>query len=104
MTNLLLQLQLLLAALSALLPLVPDEHRTRAGEILDVAAAVLGAGGAISANADDLAAKLAAVRAEVEAMAAEGRAVSAGELDAAMARVRTASTAFRAALMAADAP
>jgi hypothetical protein len=93
---------LLLAALSALLPLVPDEQRARAGTLLDLAANVLRAGGAIAANADDLAAKLAAVRVEVEAMAAAGRAVSAGELDAAMARVRTASTAFRAALGAVE--
>jgi hypothetical protein len=37
MSNFLLQLQLLLAALSALLPLLPDALRARAGEILDVA-------------------------------------------------------------------
>jgi len=46
----------------------------------------------------DLVAKLAAVRAEVEAMAAAARALSAEELDAAMARVRAASATFRAAL------
>jgi hypothetical protein len=98
MHNLLLQLQLLLAALSAFLPLVPAEYRVRAGEILDVAARALSAGGVIATNVDDLAVKLAAIRAEVETMAASGRAVSAEQLDAAMARVRAASTAFRAAL------
>lgn len=98
MHNLLLQLQLLLAALSAFLPLVPEDYRVRAGEILDVAARALSAGGAIATNVDDLAVKLAAIRAEVEAMAGSGRAVSAEQLDAAMARVRAASTAFRAAL------
>lgn len=104
MMNLLLQLQLLLAALSAFLPLVPADHRVRAGEILNVAANVLAAGGSIASNLDDLAVKLAAVRAEVEAMAASGRTVSAEQLDAAMARIRAASAAFRAALEATGAP
>ena len=98
MLNLLLQLQLLLAALSAFLPLVPEEHRVRAGEILDVVAKVLSAGGSIASNVDDLAVKLAAIRAEVEAMAAAGRAVSEEQLDAAMVLVRAASAAFRGAL------
>ncbi|MCX7359740.1 MAG: hypothetical protein NT015_16580 [Alphaproteobacteria bacterium] len=104
MLNLLLQLQLLLAALSAFLPLVPEEHRVRAGEILDVVAKVLSAGGSIASNVDDLAVKLAAIRAEVEAMAASGRTVSAEQLDAAMVRVRAASASFRAALEIAEAP
>lgn len=104
MLNLLLQLQLLLAALSAFLPLVPNEHRVRAAEILDVVAKVLGASGAIASNVDDLAVKLAAIRAEVETMAAGGHAVSVEQLDAAMVRVRTASAAFRAALETAEAP
>ncbi len=51
MLNLLLQLQLLLAALSAFLPLVPEEHRIRAAEILDVAVKALAAGGSIAGNA-----------------------------------------------------
>jgi hypothetical protein len=104
MLNLLLQLQLLLAALSAFLPLVPEEYRVRAAEILDVAAKVLAAGGSIATNVDDLAVKLAAIRAEVEAMAAGGRTVSVEQLDAAMVRVRSASAAFRAALETAEAP
>ena len=103
MLNLLLQLQLLLAALSAFLPLVPEEHRTHAGEILDVVAKVLSAGGSIASNADDLAVKLAAIRAEMETMAASGRTVSAEELDAAMVRVRAASAAFRTVLQTAEA-
>lgn len=104
MLNLLLQLQLLLAALSAFLPLVPEEYRVRAAEILDVAAKALAAGGSIATNVDDLAVKLAAIRAEVEAMAAGGRTVSVEQLDAAMVRVRSASAAFRAALVTAEAP
>jgi hypothetical protein len=103
MYNLMLQLQLLLAALSAFLPLVPDEYRNRAGEILDVAAKALTVGGVVGTNIDDLAVKLAAIRADVEAMAASGAMVTPEQLDAAMARVRTASAAFRAALQTAEA-
>jgi hypothetical protein len=102
MQALMLQLQMLLAALSAFLPLVPADIRARAAGFLDLAAKALAAGGAIGANLDDLAAKLAAVRAEVETMAANGREVSADELDAAMGRVRAASAAFRAALATAE--
>lgn len=102
MLNLMLQAQLLLAALSAFLPLVPEAKRGRAAEILEVAGRALAAGAGVAANVDDLAAKLAAVRAEVEAMAAAGRSVTDEELDAAMARVRAASSAFRAALAEAE--
>lgn len=97
MLNLLLQAQLLLAALSAFLPLVPERARDRAGELLDIAARALAAGGAVAANLDDLAQKLAAVRAEVEAMAAAGRNLTPEDLEEAMARVRAASAALRAA-------
>jgi hypothetical protein len=103
MLNWIMQLQLLLTALSALLPFAPEQYRARIAEVLDVAATALAAGGSVAANLDDLAAKLAAVRGEVEAMAAAGHKVSAAELDAAMARVRAASAAFRVALQTAEA-
>jgi len=103
MINFILQLQLLLAALSAFLPLVPADSRARIGEILDMAGKALAAGGAVASNVDDLAKKLADIRADVEAMAAAGRSVTPGELDAAMTRVRAASAAFRAALETAEA-
>ena len=102
MNALMLQLQMLLAALSAFLPLVPEGKRNRAGEILDVAAKALAAGGSVGANLDDLAIKLSDIRAEVEAMVAAGRGATAEELDASMARVRAASSAFRAALRTAE--
>lgn len=102
MHALILQLQLLLAALSAFLPLVPGESRARAAELLDIAAKALAAGAGTAANLDDLSQKLAAVRAEVEAMAAAGRPVSAAEVDAALARLDAARVAFRAALAAAE--
>ena len=79
MLNWIMQLQLLLTALSALLPFAPEQHRGRIAEVLDVAASALAAGGSIAANLDDLAAKLAAVRSEVEAMAATGHKVNAAE-------------------------
>lgn len=102
MLNLMLQLQLLLAALSAFLPLVPEAHRARAAVFIDIAAKALAAGGSIGANLDDLAVKLATVRAEVEAMASAGKTVSGDELENAMARVRAASAAFRAAIETAE--
>ncbi|MGE3251874.1 MAG: hypothetical protein AB7L26_16720 [Hyphomonadaceae bacterium] len=102
MHALILQLQMLLAALSAFLPLVPNRSRERAAEILDLAADALAAGGAVAINLDDLADKLSTVRAEVEAMARTGRAVTPEELDGAIARVRTASEAFRTALRTAE--
>jgi hypothetical protein len=101
MLNLMLQLQMLLAALSAFLPLVPEESRERAAEVLAVVGKALSAGGAIATNLDDLAVKLAAIRAEVEAMA--GRGVTPEELEGAMTRVRAASAAFREALETAEA-
>ncbi|MGE0597064.1 MAG: hypothetical protein AB7P07_11920 [Hyphomonadaceae bacterium] len=103
MQSLLLQLQLLLAALSAFLPLVPNEARERAADFLDLAADALAASGSVAANLDDLAQKLAGIRAEIEAMVNAGRRVSPEELDAAMQRVRVASAAFRAALETAGA-
>lgn len=102
MLNLILQVQLLLAALSAFLPLVPGEHRARAAELIEIAGKALAAGGAVAANVDDLAEKLAAIRAEVETMAAANHVVTADELDAALVRVRSASAAFRAALAEAE--
>lgn len=103
MLNLLLQLQVLLGALTALLPLAPDASRARAAEILDMAARALAVGVGAAASLDDLAHKLAAVRAEVEAAAERGGTLTAAELDAAMNRVRTASLAFRTALETAEA-
>jgi hypothetical protein len=103
MSNFLLQLQLMLAALSALLPLLPDTLRARAGEVLDVAGKALSLGGALSTGAEDLSRKLAAIRAEIEAMAAARHSVTTEELDAAMARVTAASGALREALQTAEA-
>lgn len=98
MQKIMLQVQLLLAALSALAPLVPAEHRGRVAEILKIAADALAFTGALSAGADTIAHKLAAVRADVEAMAAAGRGVSDAALVSAVARMRAASADLRAAL------
>jgi len=102
MLNLIMQVQMLLAALSAFLPLAPEAQRTRATAILDIAAQALAAGGAVATNIDDLAKKLAAVRAEVEAIAASGHAITDTEMDAALTQVRAASAAFREALAEAE--
>jgi len=102
MQTILIQVQLLLAALSAFLPLVPAEARARAGDILELAAQALAAGVSVAGNLDDLSAKLAAVRADIEARATSGKPVSGADLETAMARVRAASAAFRAALETAE--
>jgi hypothetical protein len=103
MLNLIQQVQLLLTALMAALPLVPESQRARISDVLDIAAKALAAAGGVAANADDLAHKLSTVRTEVEAMAAAGHHVTAEELNAALTRVRTASAAFRAAIEIAEA-
>ncbi len=103
MPNLLLQLQLLLAALSALLPLIPSDFRTKAASFLDLAGRALSVSASAAADVSDLADKLATVRAEIETIAAAGRAVTADEFDAVMTRIITASAAFRAALATAEA-
>jgi hypothetical protein len=103
MPNLLLQLQLLLAALSALLPLIPADFRAKAASFLDLAGRALSVSASVAADVSDLADRLADVRAEIEAVAAAGRAVTGDEFDAVMARITTASAAFRAALETAEA-
>lgn len=103
MPNLLLQLQLFLAALSALLPLIPADFRVRTASFLDLAGRALSVSASVATDVSDLADKLARVRAEIEAIAAAGRAVSGDEFDAVMARIDTASAAFRAALATAEA-
>jgi len=95
MRSLILQLQLLLAALGALLPLVPQASRARFAEVFDLAAQALRLGERTLAEADDLAGKLARIRADVEAMAAAGRPLTPDRLDEAWARVAAASRAFR---------
>jgi hypothetical protein len=87
----------MLATLSALLPLLPPERRRQIGEILELAGQAVAAGGALAANLTAASERLAAARREFEAMVASGRPLSAEDLDAALARVRTASAAFRSA-------
>lgn len=97
MHALILQLQLLLAALGALLPLVPEASRAKLAALFELAAQALLLGDRAASAAGDLAHKLARIRADVEAMAAEGRALTPDRIDEAWARVDAASRAFRAA-------
>ncbi|MBI1187735.1 MAG: hypothetical protein GC206_10485 [Alphaproteobacteria bacterium] len=102
MAALILQTQLLLAALSAFLPLIAPESRARAAALLDIAAKALAAAASVAEDATDLAHRLAAMRLEIEAMAAAGRPVSPAEVDALRARLDAARTAFLDALAAAE--
>lgn len=97
MHTIILQLQLLLAALGALLPLVPEAARARIAHVVDLAAQALRTGDVAAAHVDDLAARLAAVRADIERLAADGKPVTADRIDEAWARVAAASRAFREA-------
>jgi hypothetical protein len=97
-TKLIYQAQLLLATLAALLPLAPLARREQIAAMLELAARAIGAGAALTENAEDAAAKLAALRGELEAMAASGRPVGIEDMDAALARVHAASAAFRSAI------
>ena len=90
------QLQLLLAALGAFLPMLPEKNRADATHIFDVLGVALTVSATASANFDDLAIKLKALRAEIEAMGEKP--ASAEVMESAFARVRAASTAFRAAV------
>jgi hypothetical protein len=95
MQALILQSQLLLAALGALLPLIPEKSRVRIGELFDLVGKALAVGDAAARQLDDLAVKLAAVRADVERMALAGERLTADRIDEAFERVRAASAAFR---------
>ena len=92
------QVQLLIGALSALLPMAPAELRARLAGVLDLAAAALRAAQAGAVELDDLVVKLRQARGEIERMVEVGRAVTPARLDEAFVRVTAASAAFRAAL------
>lgn len=92
------QVQLLLGAVAALLPLAPEAVRGRIASVLDLAAAALRAVQAGAQELEDLTVKLRAVRADIERMVEDGRSVSPARLDEAFAKVAAASTAFRAAV------
>jgi hypothetical protein len=102
MQSLFLQVQMLLAGLGAVLPLVPQKSRARVGEVLELVGAALRLGEAVSSELDDLAVKLRAVRLDIERLVESGRPLTGDDFDTAFQRVRGASDAFRAALAAAE--
>jgi hypothetical protein len=91
------QVQLLLAALSAALPLAPAGNRAQLADVLETIATALKLGESAMDSAESLAARFAAPRGEVERMAAVSPHASPDELEMAFERVRSASAAFRAA-------
>lgn len=97
MQKLIFQLQLLLTALGALLPFVPEASRARVAVLFDLAGKALLIGDHAAEHVQDLAEKLARIRVDVEAMASEGRPLTADQIDEAWARVDAASRAFREA-------
>ncbi len=97
MQGFILQVQLLLAALSAVLPLAPAGNRAHLAHVLETIAAALKLGQSAVEAGDNLAANFAALRGEVERMAALSAHASPDELETAFERVRSASAAFRSA-------
>jgi hypothetical protein len=89
------QAQLLLTALGAVLPLVPDARQAEVGAILRALAAALTLAAHVETDIAALAAKLKALRAEIEAVG-DGP-MPAEAIEAAFARVRAASAALHAA-------
>jgi hypothetical protein len=102
MTQFIMQLQLALTALAALLPLAPEKNRAKLAALFDIAADALRAGAAGAQALENLAPKMKRLRAEIERLAETGRPISAEDLDAAMANVSRASAAFRKALKEAE--
>lgn len=92
------QVQLLMGALSALLPLAPEAMREKLAAVLDLAAQALRLTQAAARERDDLAEKLRRIRADIEAIVASGAAITPTRFDEAFARVQAASASFRAAL------
>jgi hypothetical protein len=94
LSGFILQVQLLLAALSAVLPLAPEKNRAHLAHVLETIAAALKLGETAAGAGAELATKFAALRSEVEEMAALSTTVSAEQFEAAFERVRVASTAL----------
>jgi hypothetical protein len=97
MSGFILQVQLLLAALSAVLPLAPEKNRAQLAHVLETIAAALRLGEVAAGAGAELGARFAALRGEIEQMAAASAEVDLQQLEAAFARVRVASVALRVA-------
>lgn len=89
------QIQFLLAAVAALLPMAPEAARARIAPVLDLAAQALRLVDAGARNLDELAEKLRRIRADIERLAESGGPVTPTQLDDAFARVQAASAALR---------
>lgn len=98
MPAVLMQLQMLLSALSAFMQVTPLAAKPRALEALSFVGRALSAGAAAAEEVEDLADRLRVLRLEVEQMAQRREPLRSEELDAALARVRAASAGFQEAV------
>lgn len=98
MPAVLMQLQMLLSALSAFMQVTPLAAKPRALEALSFVGRALSAGAAAAEEVEDLADRLRVLRLEVEQMAQRREPLRPEELDAALARVRAASAGFQEAV------
>jgi hypothetical protein len=97
MHTLILQMQMLLAAVAAISPLAPEALRPKLVAVFKLIGEALSAVDAGGAALERLAPKLSRIRREVESLAESGKPISADALDAALTRVSAASAAFRRA-------
>jgi hypothetical protein len=102
MQSMIVQIQLMLNALAAFLPLLPEAKRPRVAEAFDLLARALRTAEAGAELVDVLAPRLKALRQEIERMVEAGERVSPERLEAAFAHVTKASREFREALAAAQ--
>jgi len=100
MPAVLMQLQMLLSALSAFVQITPLSAKPRAMEALGFVGRALSAGAAAAEEWDDLSERLRSLRLEVEALAERREPLSPEDLEDALSRVRAASAGFRAAARA----
>lgn len=98
MLTLLLQLQMLLSAVVAVLQASPLDQKPRVHAVLAAVGEALRFGAAAGEGAQALAVRIGALRRELEALGARETPLRAEEVDAVLARVRSASEAFRAAV------
>lgn len=96
----LMQLQMLLSALTTVLQHSPLGEKPRAREALDLVASALSAGAAAAEDVHQVSDRLRDLRQEVERLAQRPSPVSPEELESALAQVRAASAGFRAAVQA----
>jgi hypothetical protein len=90
-----LQLQLLLAAIAAFLPLAPAHAREKISVVIEAVSRILALGAAKASTPDATTRVLQTVRGEIERMAEEGPALTPDHLDEAMQKIEKAAAKLK---------